>query len=55
MATLREMIAEKIRLGNGDADTTAIEVCKLLEDRIGLEGNGWFDDDATMLDALRRR
>ncbi|MDK6080365.1 hypothetical protein [Massilia varians] len=52
MATLREKIAEKIQQANGDTEKAAIEVCKLLEDRIGLAGNGWFDDDQTMLDAL---
>ena len=49
--TLRDKIKKAIEKSN-DAESAAIEVCKILEDEIGLSGNGWFDDDDTMLDIL---
>ncbi|MCK8335990.1 hypothetical protein LXA54_17010 [Erwinia amylovora] len=50
--TLRHDIAEAIKNTGGDVDQAAIEICRLLEDRIGLCGNGWFDDDDEMLELL---
>lgn len=49
---LRTKIQEKIAASNGDNETAVIEICKLLENKLGLSGNGWFDDDQVMLDAL---
>lgn len=49
--TLREKIEDIIK-NMPDTEQAAIEVCLLLEDEIGLHGNGWFDDDECMLDAL---
>ena len=49
--TLREKIEKAISAG-ANVEESAIEVCKLLENDIGLSGNGWFDDDPEMLDKL---
>ena len=38
--------------GNFDPEFTAKVVLVLLDDEIGLSGNGWFDDDPEMLDFL---
>lgn len=53
--TLRNKIAEVIKAADGDADQAAIEVCRLLEDEIGLAGNGWFDNDEEMLELLEQQ
>ncbi len=50
--TLREQIAKAVKAANGNADQAAIAICRLLEDEIGLEGNGWFDNDKEMLALL---
>jgi hypothetical protein len=55
MSHLREKIQEKIAAAKGDADKAAIAVCLLLEDEIGLEGNGWFDDDLVMEEAFKKQ
>lgn len=47
--TLRAKIEKFIQAANGDVAQAAINVCLLLEDTIGLAGNGWFDDDAEIL------
>ena len=52
MSTLREKIAIKISESNGDANVASIEICKLLDYEVGLSGNGWFDNDPVMLEAL---
>lgn len=52
MPTLREDIKAIIELRQADPEQGAIEICKLLEDRIGLAGNGWFDNDPVMMQAL---
>jgi hypothetical protein len=52
---LREIIQKAIESGNGDAAKAAIAVCVVLEDEIGLAGNGWFDGDDVLEDALRGR
>lgn len=49
---LRHKIAEVIKEAGGDADQAAIGVCRLLEDEIGLAGNGWFDNDEEILEIL---
>lgn len=51
---LRHKIAEVIKNAGSDADQAAIEVCRLLEDEIGLAGNGWFDNDEEMLQLLEQ-
>ena len=43
--TLRKQIEAAIASATGDAPKAAVEVCKVLEDEIGLEGNGWWDND----------
>jgi hypothetical protein len=53
MTTLREKIEAAINASANDAGKAAIDVCKLLDEEIGLQGNGWFDDDAVMLSALK--
>ena len=50
--TLREDISEAMNVAKGDNDQAAIAICRLLEDRIGLVGNGWFDDDDEMRELL---
>lgn len=49
--TLRKKI-EEIITKEQDHKKAAIEICKFLDDEIGLSGNGWFDDDQTMCDIL---
>ena len=53
--TLRQKIEAAIKAQNGDVEKAAIAICRLLEDEIGLDGNGWFDDDETMRDLLGGR
>ena len=48
--TFREKIEEIIKESGSDTSTAAINICILLDDEIGLIGNGWFDDD----DELRK-
>jgi hypothetical protein len=50
--TLRQKIAAAVKAANGDADQAAIAICQLLENEIGLSGNGWFDDDEELLEKL---
>lgn len=50
--TLREKIEGTIRSTGGNTEQAAIAVCRLLEDEIGLAGNGWFDNDEEMLALL---
>jgi hypothetical protein len=52
MASLRERIEVVIAASPNDASKAALDVCVLLEDAIGLQGNGWFDDDEVTLAAL---
>ncbi|MGK3116030.1 hypothetical protein [Candidatus Pantoea formicae] len=52
--TLRNKIADAIKDTGGDADQAAIKICRLLEDEIGLAGNGWFDNDEEMLELLEQ-
>ena len=47
----RQSIEEATR-SNGDPAKAAIAICRLLEDEIGLSGNGWFDDDQELKDIL---
>ena len=49
--TLRDKIKQAIEQSN-DSEIASIKVCQMLEDEIGLSGNGWFDDDETMLNIL---
>ncbi|HCJ8471140.1 TPA: hypothetical protein NV714_005058 [Escherichia coli] len=49
--TLRDKIKQAIEQSN-DSEIASIKVCQILEDEIGLSGNGWFDDDETMLNIL---
>ncbi len=51
--TLRKKIAQAITHANGNADQAAIAICRILEDDIGLAGNGWFDDDPEMYTLLQ--
>lgn len=49
--TLRAQIETAIRT-SPDSSTAALAVCRLLDDELGLMGNGWFDDDAELLALL---
>jgi len=46
--TLRQKITDAIKTANGKPEDAGIAICLLLEDEIGLAGNGWFDDDPDM-------
>lgn len=46
---LRAKIQAVLDAAKGDTSETAIEICQVLEDEVGLSGNGWFDDDELML------
>lgn len=50
--TLREKIQKVIDTHQGNSEKAAIAVCELLEDEIGLAGNGWFDNDKKLLEHL---
>ena len=52
MSTLRQQIQKIINNANGDSSAAAFEVCKFLEDEIGLAGNGWFDDDKELCEVF---
>lgn len=52
--TLRQSI-QKILTQNENVnnnESAAIQICLFLEDKIGLLGNGWFDDDKDLLKIL---
>lgn len=53
--TLRQAIEKAIQDANGDAAKAAVAICRLLENTVGLEGNGWLDDDPEMQALLRTR
>jgi hypothetical protein len=53
--TLKEKIELKILESNGDSEGAAIEICLLLEDEVGLSGNGWFDNDQEFLNILSKQ
>lgn len=48
--TLRSKIEAAIESAQGETAKAALEVCRLLELEIGLQGNGWFDDDPELLE-----
>lgn len=50
--TLRAKIEAAIAASEGNSQKAALDVCVLLEGEVGLSGNGWFDDDETVLEAL---
>jgi hypothetical protein len=50
--TLRQDITEAVSDANGSPEQAAIAICRLLEEKIGLAGNGWFDDDDELLQML---
>lgn len=45
---LRQKIEAILRSSAGNCELAAVEVCVLMEDEIGLHGNGWFDGDDVM-------
>lgn len=53
--TLREEIKKAIAEANGDTEKAAIAVCRVMENLVGLDGNGWFDDDPEMQELLKTR
>lgn len=57
MDTLRENITRIIEeicpvIKDGDTKLAAMEILRFLEQEIGLQGNGWFDNDPEMEDYL---
>jgi len=36
----------------GESSAAAMEILKYLDEQIGLDGNGWFDDDEEMIEFL---
>ncbi|WP_207888394.1 hypothetical protein [Pseudomonas sp. 30_B] len=42
---LRKEIETAIREANEDRANAALAICLLLESRLGLSAQGWFDDD----------
>lgn len=50
--TIREKIEQKILASNGNTKKAAIDICVLLDEEIGLVGNGWFDDDKEIHDLI---
>lgn len=51
MCFLRKRIEETLR-GESDPEKAALAVCLLLDNEIGLYGNGWFDGDADLLEVI---
>jgi hypothetical protein len=49
--SLRANIEETLRQ-HSDPEAAAVAVCLLLEDSIGLYGNGWFDGDQVLEKAI---
>lgn len=49
---LRDKIKKAIEAADGDAEKASLKVCVLLEDEIGLAGNGWFDNDEPLEKAI---
>lgn len=49
--TLRKKIEQAIASCD-DIEESAIAVCTLLEEEIGLSEDGWFDDDEVLQDLL---
>lgn len=55
MATLREKVQKALEEAGvpvGILEKAGIAACTVIEDEVGLAGNGWFDDDKVMLEAL---
>lgn len=50
---LREKICDLI-IKNTNPIKAATTICVLLEDEIGLAGNGWFDNDTVTQTAIRQ-
>lgn len=50
--TLRAFIQNEIRAGQGDAQIAAINVCVMLEGKLGLYEQGWFVNDPVLLNIL---
>lgn len=50
---LRTLIQKAIEAHPYDPEQAAVAVCVALEGRLDLQGNGWFDDDPQVQDALR--
>jgi hypothetical protein len=53
-ALLRGKIEAAIRSNAGDPSAAAVAVCVTLEREMGLAGNGWFDGDDIVLEAIER-
>lgn len=49
---LREQIELAIRKHASDPAAAAVAVCVVLENEIGLAGNGWFDGDNEVIKAI---
>jgi hypothetical protein len=45
MTLRKQQIEAAIASAAGDPAKAAVAVCKVLEDEIGLDGNGWWDND----------
>ncbi|SOC26966.1 hypothetical protein [Thalassospira xiamenensis] len=50
--SIRTQVEETIRKHPGDPSKAAIELCVMLDERFDLAGNGWFDDDVEVLEAI---
>jgi hypothetical protein len=49
---LRDKIEAAITAAQGDNKAAAMNVCVLLEQEVGLSGNGWFDGDEELFAVL---
>jgi hypothetical protein len=49
---LRKEIENAIREAREDRANAALAICVLLESKLGLSQNGWFDDDPLALQAI---
>lgn len=50
--SLRHKIQQTLQLHAGDHEAAAVAICILMDDQLGLYGNGWFDGDELMLAKL---
>lgn len=49
---LRKEIEKQIRSLNGDPVKAAMAICVMLDERLGLAENGFFDNDEAVIDAI---
>lgn len=52
---IEKAIADQLKATPNDTGAAAIAVCRLIENQLGLGGNGWWDDDPELQQLLYER